>query len=160
VLMGGWEKSMPNHPHAVLENCTLVHPDNAVALSYASHCARVRFVGCRMIVLNFTQPEMGAKSTGIICTQGHLATGRLHVDLEDCIMAGYSIFTPGPDAEAVSFTTRERSRPMSSSSSPYPKDSDGWDSGPSTFFPKWPLLPAQTSLSANRPEDNSRFGYY
>jgi len=106
VLMGGWEKSMPNHPHAVLENCTLVHPDNAVALSYASHCARVRFVGCRMIVLNFTQPEMGAKSTGIICTQGHLATGRLHVDLEDCIMAGYSIFTPGPDAEAVSFTTR------------------------------------------------------
>ena len=24
-----------------------------------------------MIVLNFTQPEMGGKSTGILCTQGH-----------------------------------------------------------------------------------------
>ena len=51
-------KSMPEHPHTVFECCTLVHPDNAVALSYASDCARARFVGCRMIVLNFTQPEM------------------------------------------------------------------------------------------------------
>jgi len=70
VLVGGWEKAMPEHPHAMFEDCTLVHPDNAVAISYASHCARARFVNCRMIVLNFTQPEMGGKSTGIICTQG------------------------------------------------------------------------------------------
>ncbi|NLX56200.1 MAG: hypothetical protein GXY58_13910 [Planctomycetaceae bacterium] len=106
VLVGGWEKSMPEHPHAVFEDCTLVHPDNAVAISYASHCARARFVDCRMIVLNFTQPEMGGHSTGIICTQGHAATGRLHVDLEDCILAGYSVLTPGADAEAVSYTTQ------------------------------------------------------
>jgi len=106
VLVGGWEKSMPEHPHAVFEDCTLVHPDNAVALSYASHCARARFVGCRMIVLNFTQPEMGGQSTGIVCTQGHSPTGRLHVDLEDCLLAGYSVFTPGPASKAVSYTTR------------------------------------------------------
>ena len=43
VLLGGWEKSMPKAPHVVFEDCTLVHPDNAVALSYASHCARGRF---------------------------------------------------------------------------------------------------------------------
>jgi hypothetical protein len=107
VLMGGSEKTMPKYPHAVFEDCTLVHPDNAVAISYASDCARAKFVNCRMIVLNFTQPEMGGKSTGIICTQGHRkTTGRLHVDLEDCILAGYSLFTPGKESEAVSYTTK------------------------------------------------------
>ena len=110
VLLGGWEKDMPAAPHAVFEDCTLVHPDNAVALSYASHCARARFVNCRMIVLNFTQPEMGGKSTGIICTENHAAGGRLHVDLEDCTLAGYSLFTPGDAAQAVSFTTRGQVR--------------------------------------------------
>jgi hypothetical protein len=106
VLLGGWEKSMPKVPHVVFEYCTLVHPDNAVALSYASHCARGRFVNCRMIVLNFTQPEMGGKSTGILCTEKHQPTGRLHVDLEDCILAGYSVFTPGNDSKAISYTTK------------------------------------------------------
>ena len=106
VLVGGREKSMPEHPHAVFEDCTLVHTDNAVAVSYASDCARVKFIGCRMIVLNFTQPEMGGQSTGILCTQGHSPTGRLHVDLEDCILAGYCVLTPGPDSKAVSYTTK------------------------------------------------------
>ena len=106
VLVGGWEKTMPDHPHAVFEDCTLVHSDNAVAVSYASHCARAKFTNCRMIVLNFTQPEMGGKSTGILCTQGHSATGRLHIDLEDCTLAGYSLFTPGPDADALTYTTK------------------------------------------------------
>jgi hypothetical protein len=59
-----------------------------------------------MIVLNFTQPEMGGKSTGIICTQGHRDTGKLHVDLEDCILAGYSVTTPGDDGKALSYTTK------------------------------------------------------
>jgi hypothetical protein len=106
VLVGGWEKTMPEHPHAVFEDCTFVHPDNAVAMSYASHCARAKFTGCRMIVQNFTQPEMGGKSTGIICTQGHSPTGKLHVDLENCQLAGYSVFTPGPESKVLSFTTR------------------------------------------------------
>ena len=110
VLVGGWEKTMPESPHVVFEDCTLVHTDNAVAISYASHCARAKFVNCRMIVLNFTQPEMGGKSTGIICTQGHAPTGRLHVDLEDCILAGYSVFTSGDDAKAVTYTTKGRTQ--------------------------------------------------
>lgn len=104
VLLGGWEKTMPASPHAVFERCTLVHPDNAVALSYASHCARGRFVDCRLIVLNFTQPEMGGKSTGILCTEGHSPTGRLHLDLERCQLAGYSLFTSGKDREALTYT--------------------------------------------------------
>jgi hypothetical protein len=106
VLLGGWEKTMPSAPHAVFEDCTFVHPDNAVALSYASHCARGKFVNCRMIVLNFTQPEMGGKATGILCTEKHQPTGRLHVDLEDCILAGYSVLTPGEDSKAASYTTK------------------------------------------------------
>jgi hypothetical protein len=106
VLIGGWEKTMPRHPHAVFENCTLVHPDNAVAISYVSRCARAKFTNCRLIVLNFTQPEMGGHSTGILCTQGHSKEGRLHVDLEDCTLAGYSLMTPGSDAQALSYTTK------------------------------------------------------
>jgi hypothetical protein len=124
VLVGGWEKSMPEHPHAVFEDCTFVHPDNAVALSYASHCARAKFTGCRMIVLNFTQPEMGGQSTGIICTQGHSPTGRLHVDLEDCLLAGYSVFTPGPAAKAVSYTTQGKVRAYVQFKQPVP---DGFE---------------------------------
>ncbi len=106
VLLGGWEKTMPEFPHVIYEDCTMVHPDNAVALSYASYCARGTFINCRMIVLNFTQPEMGAKSTGIICTQGHGDQGRLHVDLEDCTLAGSTVFTAGPESEALSYTAK------------------------------------------------------
>ncbi len=110
VLLGGWEQVMPAEPHVVFEDCTMVHPDNAVAISYASHCARARFIRCRMIVLNFTQPEMGGKSTGILCTEGHSATGKLHVDLEDCTLAGYSLMTPGKAAGALSYTTKGKVR--------------------------------------------------
>lgn len=110
VLLGGTETTMPEEPHAVFEDCTFVHPDNAVALSYASQCARGRFTRCHMIVLNFTQPEMGGKSTGILCTQGHKPGGRLHVDLEDCTLAGYSLFTPGDDASALTHSLRGTNR--------------------------------------------------
>ena len=106
VLVGGWETTMPESPHLILEDCTLVHPDNALAMSYASKCVRVGAVGCRFLVLNFTQPEMGGKSTGIICSQGHHAAGKLHVDLEDCMLAGYSVFTTGKDGEATSYTIK------------------------------------------------------
>lgn len=110
VLVGGWEKTMPEHPHVMLEDCTLVHTDNALAISYVSRCARVKLVNCRLIVLNFTQPEMGGKSTGIICTQGHSGDGRLHVDLEDCTLAGYSLLTPGKEGKVVTYTTRGKTR--------------------------------------------------
>ena len=106
VLVGGSEETMPDYPHLIMEDCTLVHPDNALAMSYASNCVRVKAVNCRFIVLNFTQSEMGGKSTGIICTQGHGPKGKLHIDLEDCDLAGYSVFTNGEDGKVVSFTTK------------------------------------------------------
>ena len=106
VLVGGWEKTMPAEPHVVFEDCTFVHPDNALAISYSSYCARVKLVDCRLIALNFTQPEMGGKSTGILCTEGpSTETRRFHVDLENCILAGYSVFTPGAES-LITCTTK------------------------------------------------------
>jgi len=134
VLLGGWEKSMPDAPHVVFEDCTLVHPDNAVALSYASHCARGRFVNCRMIVLNFTQPEMGGHSTGVLCTEKHQPSGRLHLDLEDCILAGYSLLTPGNDAKAASYTTKGRVRAYLQFKQPLPEGFERLGLWPADLF--------------------------
>jgi hypothetical protein len=109
VLLGGSEEdAMPEHPHAVLEDCTLVHPDNALAISYAGKQTRAKLINCRLIALNFTQPEMGGKSTGIICTENHAEKGALHVELQDCRLAGYSVATPGPDGEALTLSLSGR----------------------------------------------------
>lgn len=109
VLVGGSEEGeMPAEPHAVFEDCTLVHPDNAIALSYAGKKTRARLSGCRLIALNFTQPEMGGKSTGLLCTENHAEAGALHVDLSDCRLAGYSVTTPGPDGEAATLSLSGR----------------------------------------------------
>jgi len=134
VLVGGSEKSMPEHPHVVFEDCTLVHSDNAVAMSYASHCVRARFIDCRMIVLNFTQPEMGGKSTGILCTQGHSPTGQLHVDLENCILAGYSVVTPGPASKALSYTTKGKVQAYVQFKQPMPKGFERLGRWPTELF--------------------------
>jgi len=105
VLIGGWETTMPQAPHVVFEDCTLVHPDNAVQVSYASKCVRARFEDCRMIVLNFSQPTI-SPSTGIICSER--APQLLHVDLKDCILAGYQVFGAGGHDEKISYTTEGR----------------------------------------------------
>jgi len=154
VLVGGWEKAMPEHPHVVFEDCTLVHSDNAVAISYASHCARARFVNCRMIVLNFTQPEMGGKSTGIICTQGHAPTGRLHVDVEDCILAGYSVFTSGEAGKAVTYTTRGKTRAYVQFKQGVPEGFERLGLWPTNLFFQIapPRLPSQSPANSMRPK--------
>lgn len=136
VLLGGSERAMPKHPHVVLEDCTLVHPDNALATSYASHCARARLTGCRLIVLNFTQPDMGGLSTGIICTQGHAPAGRLHVDMEDCLLAGYSVFTPGKDGEVVTFTTKGKVQAYVQFRQPVPQGFERLELWPVDLFEK------------------------
>ncbi len=107
VLIGGWETTMPQAPHVVFEDCTLVHPDNAVQVSYASKCVRARFEDCRMIVLNFSQPTI-SPSTGIICSERNPPL--LHVDLKDCILAGYQVFGTGGHDEKISYTTEGRVR--------------------------------------------------
>ena len=154
VLIGGWEKSMPQCPHAVFEDCTMVHSDNAVAMSYASHCVRAKFVNCRMIVLNFTQPEMGGKSTGILCTQGHGPTGRLHVDLEDCILAGYSVFTSGAKSKAVSYTTKGKVQAYVQFKQPMPEGFQRLGLWPTDLFARMapPRSPAELKAEADSPK--------
>ncbi len=51
---------------------------------------RVKFTRCRLIVLNFSQPG-GTPSGGIIHTP--LDGRQLHVDLENCRMMGYKVFS-------------------------------------------------------------------
>jgi len=136
VLVGGWEDKMPEYPHLVLEDCTLVHPDNALAMSYASNCVRVRIVGCSLIVLNFTQPEMGAKSSGIICTQGHKQEGRLHVDLEDTMLAGFSVFTNGEDGKAASYTIKGKVQAYVQFKQPIPEGFERINLWPVQLFDK------------------------
>ena len=105
VLIGGSETSMPEIPHAVFEDCTLVHPDNAVQVSFASQHVRAKFINCRMIVLNFSQPQI-SPSTGIICSEKQPSL--LHVDLQDCQLAGYKVFGTGGLPEEISYTTTGR----------------------------------------------------
>lgn len=154
VLIGGSEKSMPDRPHVVLEDCTLVHPDNALAISYASNCVRAKLTGCRLIVLNFTQPEMGGLSTGILCTQNHAPIGRLHVDLENCILAGYSVFTPGKEGEAVSYTTKGKVQAYVQFRQPVPKGFERLGVWPVELFDL--IAPPKPGCGASAPPEKTK----
>ena len=60
-----------------------------------------------MIVLNFSQPQI-SPSTGIICSEKDPKL--LHVDLEDCFLAGYQVFGTGENDEKISYTTRGKNQ--------------------------------------------------
>ena len=141
---------MPEYPHLILEDCTLVHPDNALAISFASHCARVKLIGCRLMTLNFTQFELGGDkiATGIICTHNHSPTGRLHVDLEDCILAGYSLFTPTEDSKVVTYTTEGKVQVYVHYRKPVPDGFERLGVWPAELYDR--LAPPQTSRVEKR----------
>lgn len=105
----GHNETMPDCPDAVFEDCTLVSPDNALQAGNPGFdgYSRVKFKGCKLIVLNFSQPH-GTPSTGIIASRikGEL----LHVDLEDCTLMGFKVFGVG-DGEGqgdVSYSVKGR----------------------------------------------------
>ncbi|MBN2295552.1 MAG: hypothetical protein JXM70_24190 [Pirellulales bacterium] len=136
VLIGGCEKEMPKHPHLIMEDCTLFHTDNALAMSFASRCARVKMNDCRLVVLMFTQKEMGGDktATGVISTYRHRPEGRLHVDLEDCILAGYSVFTPNVDPKTISYTTKGKVQAYVHYRQPTPKGFERLGLWPAELF--------------------------
>ncbi len=78
-------------PDAVFEDSTIVGPDNAVQVGYPgfSGYTRLRFKGCRLFVMNFSQPH-GTPSTGVIYSD--LEGKYLHVELEDTLLLGYRPF--------------------------------------------------------------------
>jgi hypothetical protein len=76
---------------AVFDDCTLVSPDNALQAGNPGFdgYSRVKFKGCRLLVLNFSQPH-GTPSGGIIHSM--IKGEYLHVDLEDTLLAGFKVF--------------------------------------------------------------------
>lgn len=107
VYVRGENRAMPQHPDAIFEHCTIVGPDNALQAAWPGVddlYTRVKFNHCRLIVLNFSQPR-GTPSTGILCC-GAKHGKQLHVDLEDCTLAGYKVF--GTRAGDVSYTAKGR----------------------------------------------------
>lgn len=85
---------MPGHPDVVFEDCTLVGPDNALQAGNPGYAGftRVKVKDCRLISLNFSQPQ-GKPASGVIHStiEGRL----LHVDLEDSTLMGCKIFGAG-----------------------------------------------------------------
>ena len=101
-------QTMPERPDVRFEDCTLVSPACALkASNYGFHTfTRVACVGCRLVVLNFSQPA-GEPSAGVIQSvqEGKL----LHVDLEDTTLMGYKIFGVLVDkqtASDIAYTTK------------------------------------------------------
>jgi hypothetical protein len=94
-------KAMPARPDAVFEDCTLISPQCALKVSnYGFHTfTRVHATRTRFVVLNFSQPAMGAPSDGIIQSmqEGKL----LHAELEDCTLMGYKVFGVKVEKETV-----------------------------------------------------------
>lgn len=100
--------AMPDRPDVVFEDCTLVSPQCALKSSnYGFHTfSNVRLARCRLVVLNFSQPQ-GTPTDGIIQSvqEGKL----LHVELEDCTLMGYRVFGVAVEKDTVgdiSYTTR------------------------------------------------------
>ncbi|MEN6549893.1 MAG: hypothetical protein ABFE07_27945 [Armatimonadia bacterium] len=104
VYIRGEDDTMPEHPHAVFENCTVSSPKKALQSAWAGvgeRNTRVSFKDCRLVTLNFSQPR-GEPAQVIRCESDD---GRqLHVDLEDCVLVGYKVF--GARAGKVSYTTK------------------------------------------------------
>jgi hypothetical protein len=90
LAVGAYNASVPASPDVVCEDCTFVAPDNAVQILFPSKYLRLKMKKCRLIVLNFSQPQ-GTPSSGIISS---IVTNpdQVHIDFEDCILAGYKVF--------------------------------------------------------------------
>lgn len=109
VYVRGASSTMPELPHALFEDCTIVGTDNALNAAWPGVddvYTRVKFKGCNLIVLNFSQPR-GTPSSGIIYS-GARDGKQLHVDFEDCTLMGFKVF--GGRGGPISYSTRGRVR--------------------------------------------------
>ncbi len=99
----GENSTPPATPDVTFEECTLVGPDNAFQAGNPGYegYTLVKFKGCQLISLNFSQPR-GTPGSGIIYStmDGKL----LQVDLEDCTLMGYKVFGAGKGE--IGYTTK------------------------------------------------------
>jgi hypothetical protein len=100
--------SMPEKPDVIFDDCTMVSPQCALkGGNYGFHTyMRIKVRGCRLIVLNFSQPA-GTPTDGIIQS---VQNGKyLHFDFEDSTLMGYKVFGVTVDkdsAKDISYTTK------------------------------------------------------
>jgi hypothetical protein len=118
-----------DYPDVVIENCTLVGPDNALQAGNPGFdgYTRVHIKDSRLFSLNYSQPH-GEPSTGVIFST--LKGPLLHVDLEDCLLAGYKIFGAGgmqfgfherPEGGPISYTVKGNTRAYVHYTQPVPE---------------------------------------
>ena len=83
-------QAIPAQPDVIFEDCTLASPQCSLkAGNFGFHTfSRVALKGCRLVTLNFSQPN-GCPTEGIIQS---VERGKyLHVDLEDSILMGFKV---------------------------------------------------------------------
>lgn len=131
-------KEMPEHHDVIVEDCTLVGPDNALKNGNPGFATftRIQVKGSRLISLNFSQPR-GTPSTGVIHST---MEGRfMHVDLVDTTVMGYKVFgsgkaqKDGKDHGPIGYTTQGSVRAYVQFQQPIPKG-----------FTKVPYWPTET----------------
>ena len=99
---------MPDRPDIYFEDCTMVSPQCALkGGNYGFHTfMRVKTERCRLVALNFSQPQ-GTPTDGIIQS---VQNGKyLHVDLEDTTVMGFKVFGVKVDKDSASeiqYTTK------------------------------------------------------
>jgi len=140
-----------------------VGPDNAVQILFPSKYIRLEMTGCRLIVLNFSQPA-GTPSSGII-SSSVADPEQVHIDFRDCAMmaTSYSV-RPAPPSIRSREKATERfvtpppaaTRPMCNTSSRCRRASSGWVAGPSPCSIAWRCPRPATSIAARRPSGSSK----
>ncbi len=143
----------PARPDVVFEDSTLVGPDNALQAGnpgYAGY-TRVQLKNCRLVSLNFSQPQ-GKPSTGVIFStiEGKL----LHVDLEDCTLMGCKIFGAGQGE--VRYTTKGDVKAYVQFQQAVPKGMLRLGQWPAevfqTLLPPTPPAPLRADLRVDQPD--------
>ncbi len=150
-------KEAPAHPDVLFEDCTLVGPDNALQAGNPGFTGytRVRLKDCRLVSLNYSQPQ-GKPGTGVIYStiEGKL----LHVDLEDCTLMGCKILGAGQGD--VSYTVKGDVKAYVQFQQPVPAGMHRLGSWPADVFatllppqPPPPPVPARLRVDQPQPGD-------
>jgi hypothetical protein len=89
ALIRAHHKQFCENYDMVIDDCTLIAPDNAVQLGFGFDAySNLKIKNSRLIVTNFSQPG-GTPSSGIISVGKE---GGLHIDIENCKLMGYKVF--------------------------------------------------------------------
>lgn len=141
LAVGAYNTSPPSWPDVVCEDCTLVAPDNAVQITFPNKYIRLQLRNCRLITLNFSQPQ-GTPSTGIIASIVR-EPQQVHIDFENCTLMGYRVFgssdasvnkARGSSAGIVSYTTKGNVRAYVQYQQSVPKGFERLGLWPSEIF--------------------------